>query len=195
MKRKIVKGVAVAFCVILLLLLLFWLPIGAYLSIVLEDVFVKWDIDNPYVNDQYAGWEEFHIDGVGTMMLPEEWTVKEENGIRSVFDASGNLWATGTVYGTEEACFDSYQEFVATFSSIGSGTTVLDPYPQFAAMKGADIDIFTISDIEGKKESYYVIQLRNIAGGSFALFLFANLNDSPIDFEIAEAIAYSFAYK
>ena len=38
--------------------MLILLPIIGFLAIGLEDVFTKWEIQNPHVNKRYKGWKE-----------------------------------------------------------------------------------------------------------------------------------------
>lgn len=183
-------------CLVILLvalLILFCTPLGAYVAIGYEDVFTKWEINNPYVDRNLSGWQKIQIDGLSSFSIPKGWAMDFSNGVYSIIEPSGNVWAIGTIFGTDTDFFDNYSDFFATHISTESFEISTDLCSEFIAMKGADIDKITICAPSGST-SYYCIQLDEASGPSLLLVLFSDISRNADHFNIAEAIMYSFAY-
>ena len=66
-----------------------------------EHLLVKWDIDNPYVDRRFSGWEEVNIDNIGTFSIPENWTVTKDDTVYTILDETGEVWAYGGIFGSD----------------------------------------------------------------------------------------------
>ena len=183
---------AVAVAAVSVLLVLFT-PLGGFFAIGFEGTFTKWEIDNPYVNSNFSGCEEVHISTDISFHIPKDWTVECEDGIYSVTDSRGNVWAIGTLFGTDADYFDDYSSFLMESICSKQFDLSIDICPKYIAMKGADIDEITIDYFESS-ESYYIINLDTASTPSFLLVLFADISQDTDAFDVAEAIMYSFAY-
>ena len=183
----------IAGCLIFVLAF-FFTPLGAFIVIGLEDTFTKWEINNPHINNNLSEWEEVYISTDISFRIPPNWSATCENGIYSVTDATGTVWAIGTLFGTDADYFDDYSDFLMASICSEQFDLSIDICTEYVAMKGADIDKITIDHFEGS-ESYYIINLDTASAPSFLLVLFADISQSADAFDVTEAIMYSFAYK
>ena len=101
-KKVIVIGI-VLFCI--MLLILFAVPATAILG---ESLFVRWDIDNPYVNHNFDEWNCAYVEGFHAFLIPKEWALQKNDNVYWITNDLGEVWAFGTAFGTEEDCFDNY---------------------------------------------------------------------------------------
>lgn len=186
------------FVVVLLVVLIFF---GAICSILFEHVFTKWDINNPHVNREFIGWQEISLledsKEHGTFCIPADWALLSKDGIYTILDSTGAVWAIGTLfYGNDKDYFDSEEAFVETFAKIFPDELFYHPYPDFVAMKGGNLSRVLIRYGENN-EIYDCIELLNpsvTVRHRIVFYIFPNLTESPDDFDVAEAIIYSFAY-
>lgn len=161
----------------------------------LEDKYTKWYIQNPYVNSHFTGWREIVLYDTNTVMIPNEWSFADENcdGIFSITDGEGKLWATGTLFGTEGDVFEDYSEFVASLTAIQPESVTIESYNGFVAMNASMIKVLTAQYSDGVN-TYYCLELHR-PGTNFLFILYSDISQSPSDYDIAEAIIYSFAYE
>ena len=52
-------------------------------------------MDNPIVDKKYAGWHTVSVSGLGTFMLPQEWSVEWNENTVSILDADQELVLCG----------------------------------------------------------------------------------------------------
>ena len=179
--------------IIFVILLIVGAPIAALLSIAYEDVFVKWEIDNPYVDANYSGWKTVSVDGVGRLTIPESWEMYEENGICYIMNESKEIWAIGATYGTGDDRFVDETELVSYALS-----SLTDQMPVFSdqwicEMRGSYIAPIYFEDGDDIR-SFAFLELWGDGISSFSLVIFADMEENHSQFDISEAILYSFVY-
>ena len=190
------KKIIIAFVIIVVLFIcavLFRTLVLPTISIVFEDLFVKNEIDNPFVNDDFSDWTKTSIPGINDFYIPNEWKMTEDNNVYSIVNESGQIWAYGTFIGNEELFF-SRKDFIAHISSKEIEKIVWEYIPQYANMDGSYVHLLTA--IEGNsKTTYSCIQLSVSMGVDFAWILNGNVEEDEYLYDIAEALVYSFEYK
>lgn len=159
-----------------------------------EDVIVKWEIDNTYVDSNFKNWIRIEIYDNISFCIPNEWGIHKTSGIYSITDENGQLWASGALFRTEDDWFNSVRDFVSISTSLPISSMEIDPYSSIHAMKGADIDKLCIY-ADSTYIEFFLVQLTDASGAEFLLLLECNIESSNHDFDIAEAIMYSFAWK
>lgn len=164
-----------------------------YISIGCEHIFVKWEIDNPYVDKNFSGWEEVHIDGISSFSIPAGWTMEYSDGVYSIIDSSGEFWAIGALFGGDNEYFDRYSDFFAACIYPEPFELTTDWWGECVSMRASNIDKITVTGTAGS-QSHYCIQLMEASAPTLALFLFSDISQNEDDFDIAEAIMYSFAW-
>lgn len=167
---------------------------SAMAAIGLEYLFVKWDIDNPHVDNHFSEWEPVSIEGCSDFLIPNEWSVIENGEIYSILDSSNQVWAYGTFFGTEHDRFQSYKDFVEKISSTQPIKTELEPFPPCPMMDGSGIVRLTVH-YESTSTVYYCIQLFIDVPSEFVLFVPSDLDADMDQYDIAEALVYSYAFQ
>ena len=106
----------------------------------------------------------------------------------------GEVWAFGTAFGTEEDCFDNYEDLIATVQNVKTVEIEIDPFNRFTMMDGSDIDLIHVQ--EGTSTStYFCIQLLEDAQKEIVWMVRPDITLDETQYDIAEAIIYSFAFE
>lgn len=178
--------------------ILFWILAGLFvmfLAFGLEEISTKWDIQNPYVNSHFTDWKEISLYEFNTVKIPNDWSLADDDGdgIFSITDGEGNLWATGAMFGTEQDVFEDYSAFVASMTQKRPEDVTIELYDGFVLMHASSIRVLT-AQYPDEVNTYYFIELYS-SGKWFVFFLLSDVSQSPSDYDIAEAIIYSFVYE
>lgn len=192
MRKKVIKGVNVFLLVIIVVMCLFGEYIVLFLIFGLEHVYTKWDINNPYVNQRYKGWREICLAGEDKVKIPSEWHMVDDNGVLLLTDHCGELWGVGTAFGTETDVFESYATFASEYTPIQTQDVSIQPLEGFDAINGSEAYILS-SDTSECSTVYYCLELHR-PNVDYFFIVFADLSKSSDEYNIAEAIVYSFAY-
>lgn len=166
----------------------------AFLSIAtgigMEYLSVKWDIDNPHVDNHFREWNKVSIEELGDFSIPEKWILRQESeNTYRIYDASGQVWASGAFYTK-----DNYVERLEQLLSMPITEISLDDFIPIYMMNGSDTCQITVHSDETTK-SYQEIRFFLTAETGFIWVL---ANDISIDIQqrdIAEAIQYSYAFQ
>lgn len=189
MKKKIV-----IICIILVCIFLFTCVLVPAIAILGEALFVRWDIDNPYVNNNYYGWNYAYVEGFSTFLIPKEWSLEKDEDIYWIIDESGKVWAFGAPYGTEADAFSDYAALIEKACSVHVSDMTIDSYPRFYMMDGSDVDRLLVRQDSLTKE-YYCIQMLETAQEEIVWILFHDISVNEDQYDIMEAIVYSFAFE
>lgn len=188
--KKYVPVLIIVAVILQLLALVLSLP---FLAIGCEGTFTKLRIHNSYVNKHYRNWECVSIQGFDGFRIPEHWSVAEDDGLYTIYDAAGTPWAYGAAFGTERDCFVDYKELISKAYSLDISKLEIDPFTQFAMMDGSDIDLVIVQEPNNIK-NIYCIQMLESAQTTFVWFLTTDISADPEQYDIAEAIVYSYAF-
>ena len=142
----------------------------------------------------YQHWQPIVLEGVVSFGIPEDWSVHENDGVYAITDSTGNPWAYGTFFGTDCDRFDNYKDFIAEISSTRPETVTYESFTQFIMMDGSTINKLN-SQHENIIETYYNIHLFISTQSEFILLVSVDLANDVNQFDIAEALVYSYAFK
>lgn len=162
-------------------------------AIGLEDVFRKWKINNPYVNDRFRSCQQISLVTGRTMCIPEEWSFEENDGIYKIYDQNNELWAIGTVFGTENDRFADSTEFISESFSLEDIHFTLEGYTAIPFMEGAHIYQMHVQGSNGEAPHFY-IALSHSSEPRIVFILKDDISQNAQSFDVAEAIMYSFAW-
>lgn len=168
-------------------------PLSKIAAIGFEYLSIKIKINNPYVDSDYENWQAIVLDEGVSFMIPEEWSVCDDDGIYTFLDSSGEPWAYGTYFRTEEAKYTSYKEFLEEITKTQPDEIEFTGFSQFIMMDGSDI-LKMNAHYGNASETYFCIQLLGDHMSTFSLLLSENLAEDAEQFDIAEALVYSHAF-
>ncbi len=162
-------------------------------------------LDNPIVNERYAGWKEISLDDIVQVKIPEEWSVEFGSRIR-LLDEFGDEVAIG-IRGTDQfgdplgvLCKEYRQK-----TSIVESTATRDFRTSYTSLfwnNGYSAKLKTTFDDGSESEDIFA-ELKNerYKDGKrteFYYFIFYFPTDNDVErakyFDIAEAIAWSMTY-
>ena len=178
------------FCIILLSFVFLSVSL---LAIGMENILIKQNIDNPYINNRYPGWQHISIEDFSGFRIPSGWSVRSEDGVYVIIDASGSIWAYVAPFGSEEDRFSSYEAFIEEVFSLEITALSVDPFLPFIMMEGSDIDAVTVQT-SSSKETLFCIQLMQNLERELIWLLMADISSEENQYNIAEAIVYSYAF-
>ena len=185
-KLAIISGVLILIFVLMYL----FMPVIAVLG---ESLLVQLDIQNPHVGNHFLGWSQVQVDDVRPFLIPKGWTLEEDSGVYKIVDESGEVWAYGAVLGSDETHFHNYKELVAMVYSDPFVEIELQSFERFVMMNGSDVDLLRVrgnlSDIE-----LFCIQLFENAQEELVWILMPDLSLDEEQYDIAEALVYSYAF-
>ena len=157
-----------------------------------ESLFVRFEINNPYVNNGFRGWTQVQVDNFESFLIPDRWFLEEEYGIYKITDDSGKVWAFGAVVGTDDSQFKNYKDLITKIYDVSSVELKLVPYTQ-VLMEGSNIYLLQIhGDIPD--DEFYCIQLFESPQKELVWILMPDLSLDETQYNIAEAMVFSFAF-
>lgn len=177
----------VALCVVVALVC--FTPLGLVVAVGSGGLVAKWELDNPYVNARFRDWKPVAIHGEVSVRIPEDWTFQEEDGTYTILDADGTVWAYGFCSerdGARDALVESLYGFTPDAYTS-------EAYPCSGYMELGEMEKVWISG-ENACASYDALILRNGLQDSVYLIPTARLEENPEQYDIAEAILYSYAW-
>lgn len=181
--RKILTLVVV--CLLLYIVLSCMSPLILFQ---MENDYVRDILDNPYVNSGYLQWKNINLDGIGELMVPNDWTIVKSAEIYQIFDINGTMVAIG---GVSNVIDD------ADLFKVLTGYDILDSsydgVPGFISIQSSELYEVHVKG-EGLSESFYCISLCMDVKNRFMLY-FPEKRIESIDsfFDVAEAVIYSYA--
>ena len=163
----------------------FSIPVMAILG---EPLLIRWEIDNPYVNKNFSEWNFAKVEGFDSFPIPPNWSVEENDNIYMLTDDSGEVWA----YGSSE--IRNYKDLLEKFYNISSVEIEIDSFNQFLSMEGSDIDLLRVCDGISERR-FFSMQLFENPEKQIIWILVPDIMQDDNQYDIAEAIVYSFAFK
>ena len=188
MRKKYIWVSIVLICVILLVCI----SIPA-ISILGECWLVRWDIRNPYVNGGFRGWSHVDIENLGVFLIPKGWSLEKDSDIYWICDDTGDAWAFGAIMGSKESCFDNYKDLIVAACNIPCHKIEIDPFSRFSMMNGSDIDLLQVQG-EMLDNQFFCIQMLIDGQREIAWIVIPDLLSNEDQYDIAEAIVYSYAF-
>ena len=184
------KTICVLLVLCIMLLVYISLPAVAILG---EYLLVKCDINNPYVNSGFRGWNRVQIEDSGSFLIPNGWSLEENSGIYQIIDDSDETWAFGAIMGSDESYFADYKELITATYNISCQEMEIDPFSRFSMMNGSDIDLLLLSG-DMPVNQLFCIQMLVDEKKEITWIVTTDLALDESQYEIAEALVYSFAF-
>lgn len=196
MKKRIARNILIGIfgCFCILCILFFFSPVGPLTVIGFEKMLVKRNIDNPYVNGNFSEWQTISLEEIKDFRIPKGWKISEDDGLYLLVDELGQTWAYGTLYGSDEDRYVNYKEFIGDLIKQQPTEIVFEAIPQFIMMDGSDIDKIEAVFDEKVSESFFCIQFFVDSQTEFVWIIFMDLSSDANQYDIAEAIVYSYAF-
>ena len=186
------KKVIITSIVLICIMLLIYLCIPA-VAIWGESMLVRFEIQNSYVNGGFRGWNRVRIEDVGAFLIPKGWSLEVDDDIYWIIDDSGEAWAFGAIFGTDGAPFANYKDLITAVQGIPCSKIEIDPFSGFLMMNGSDIDVLRLHG-DTSDSSAFCIQMFVDTQKELVWMLLPDLSIDKSEFDIAEAIVYSFAF-
>lgn len=197
MKRKwrllIILGAILLTLVVLALVVIY--VVSPLVLLENEDIYLKDKLNNPYINDSFAGWETYDTVVPGrAFKLPEGWDLTSEGTGYILKDHEGKLLAYGGIVSDEGTGFTSSRAMYQTYVSFEIEETDITYDTEYISIGGSSFFKATHLGKEAE-ESHYVLYLEDRADTSFYLLFPQDCGiDLPELKEIAQAITYSYSF-
>lgn len=192
-KSLMIAAKCVVALLLLSVLLLVFTPLGASLSVLFENVLVKWDIDNPHVDARFRDWKTVDVENFTRLKIPEQWQLTGEDGVIRIVSGQ-DIWAQGCVLDGQR--FDTRADFVSWMTGCETASLTYEPLPGLTYMEGSEIGKFRMESDTPQTFYYQLFEDRVSSEEVPDLFLVLNENlaNSEEQYDIAEAMVYAFAY-
>ena len=164
-----------------------------FLAIGYENLLVKWDAHNPHIDSGYLGWKSVTVSNIGNLMIPESWSLHESNGFCYICEENGELWAVGTSFGHKNSKFKTYKTFAEMAYEDSFTDATVGPFAPFLLMDGSTA-VQMVARGSGGDKIYYCIKLFISTEEEYVFLLEKNLSTEAKQFDIAEALVYSYAF-
>lgn len=197
-KKVFVAAMLLLLIIIVLVIIVYFLPM-AYLMFH-SDQILKKQLDNGYVNGEFAGWNQVEVRDIGRFWLPMNWNLLQENDCVTILDDKDEQIAVGFVYLSDNGVWSNmtYQSLsisMAEHAGFVPSSVEHSPVTEYLSFDGCELNHVVFRD-ENNEAAYYCLKLRNAQHHELHL-LFpdrGNLNESDV-LSLTQAIAYSFVYR
>lgn len=190
--KKITKTIIGIIISIVLLLGVLTLLVP-FIMLANEKEFLKDDLDNTFINENFLNWKSAAIADWDDFMIPNEWNISNDTDILKITDNEGNIIAFGTFIGLPDSKFTNYEEFITVVENVDVSGIIYDYVPGFAAIDYSYFGKMIIPNTEDK--TYYYISLK--ADHTTELIMVFPPN-SAVDHDklpdIAQAIVFSYCF-
>lgn len=159
-----------------------------------EDVFLKQQLKNPYIDSDFEGWNWIEVENFGDCLFPSQWRVKEEYSILYITDMDGNQIAAGTVLDAPDSSYQSREAFLSKILCF-EVTSVEEEYN--TAFVGIDMShLGTATTIGESENTYLFFRLKKYESPElFFVFLNDRCKCTEDILDIAQAMAYAYRFK
>ncbi len=168
--------------VVAMVAFLIFVAVSPLILFSLEEELLQEELNNPYINSAFEGWQETELPHLGRVMLPGAWSVTVEGDHFRIADADGTELGAGV----------SYRYAGDPYSSMGEALGIpeekfnLTPEIGFVSINGSEYGLLTA---EGTYEDArpYLILCKGTENSTILVF------SAPRDdmLEIAQAISFS----
>lgn len=163
MKARVIKKTVfvLVLCIVIFLILFLFRPFRALIIFATEPSRVKWDIDNPYIDSYYWGWNRVSSPDYDHIYIPDEWSVQDEDGIYYIFDEKDEVWAYGTLLYADTSRFEDSDDFMEYIFSAQEVEILSDEYIGTYTMNCSNLRKWFIKG-ENVSETVYYISLMEV---------------------------------
>ena len=169
---------------------------SVFVLFALSDQVVKKQLDNPYINADFAGWKDVEIVEVGSLMIPSDWDWAYDSDTKSLIltNSDAQQLAFGFVCKSEDGLESVYTSMEAHIGFTPQGA---DYYgiSGFVSLEGCyfdkirlyndtdSCDILSLSLVNRSQHYALLILFPSVDGDEFVALL-----------SIAQAIVYSYVF-
>ena len=188
---KILMIVAFTLVILGLLYVLFYFVIAPFFVIAFEGNMIKNDLDNPYIDSDFDGWNEVNISDTFDFKIPGNWTIdySATDNIQ-IRDNGDHLIAYGTmISGESDIQYPTESEAFQQITGLAYSDFEYVYIPDFLYIHGSNMGILK-SKAEESSE-YYFLRLSENDNGM--LFIISEEYTEQMDalIPIFQAVAYS----
>lgn len=188
---KILRIVTCTLLILGLLYVLFYCAVVPILAVVFEGNMIKNDLNNPYIDSDFDGWNDINISDTFDFKIPGKWTIdySATDNIQ-LRDENSRLIAYGTMISQESNM--QYPTESAAFQQI-TGLAYSDfeyvHIPEFLYICGSNMGILKSKAEESS--DYYFVRLEENDNGIF--FIISEECIAQVDalIPVFQAVAYS----
>ena len=166
----------------------------------LEDKLMKNELDNTYINDNYAGWQTVSIDKIGTFKLPEHWVLCQEDDQYTLKNKNGDVFAYGAVVGDPTSKYEGVKSYASSVIGEPIERISFQYNNSFSGIGGSQFFSLVVAE-DPTQNLLRCIQLENhslrpLEEGTtdFVLIIDDGAESYEDLIEIAEAVVYSYVY-
>ena len=201
-KIFLISGVSVTLLIVVIAVsipVLAW--VSAFSALAMEDTLTKNELDNAYINADYADWQTVSIEKIGTFKIPEQWVLCEESDHYYIRNKNGDIIAYGAVVGDPTSKYEGIDSFVGSVAGISIAEI---DYQYDTSFSGIDCSgFFSIVVTENSTQHLFrCIRLENhslrpLEEGTtdFVLIIKDEAEDYAYLVEVAQAVIYSYVYE
>lgn len=172
-----------------------------FLVLSLEDKLMKNELDNTYINDDYAGWQTISIEKIGTFKIPEHWVFCEESEHYCIRNKNGDIIAYGAVVGDPTSKYEGIKSFVGSIVGISTAEIDYQYGTSFSGINGSGFFSIVVTE-ESIEHMFRCIRLENdslrpLEEGTtdFVLIIMDEAENYDDLVELAQAVIYSYVYQ
>ena len=162
-------------------------------AIIFEPELVKANMDNPYVDENYPGWKNIQIEDSVHFSIPESWEIYKENGVCTIVDSSGSIWAYGATVGKNDCTFAGYTSYYRTILSVDPTDIEFEPFIGSRNMDGSYFTEVLVYHNDGVESVHCAILFLDM-DSDYVLLLQDDLGENEQALDLAEALMYSYAF-
>lgn len=162
-------------------------------AIGLEPYLVQSHIENPYVDEGFSGWKEVYFEERVQFKIPNDWNVQSENGVFTIVDSSGSIWAYGATVGKTNCTFKHDSQFLQQVRSVQPTKIEYEPFLGSCDMEESYFIQAIVQHEQGVENIYCPIFFIN-TDSDFLLLISEDLAENSSAFDIAEAMMFSYAF-
>ena len=158
-----------------------------------ENLLVKWEIQNPYVDEGFSDWNAILLSDCGVMMIPSEWTCREQEDIFYLYDETGDLWAAGAAIGGAGDRFGSMKQLLESLEDTRILEIETEAIVPFSMMDGSSAVRIVVRG-SGVEITRDCMRLFISTEREFLWILINDIAGDDGQYDLTEAMVYSYAF-
>ena len=186
MKKKFSKFLIFA-AILASLLLLTILVVAPIYAICNEEQVLKASLNNIYIETDFVGWSENYLDGIGKIMLPNDWVLVQDGFTYVINDLDGQQIAKGITILLDDNTKDR-DIFLASVFGIYPESAEFKSDSNYVSIHSSRYGLCEVSNSSSKR-AMVSFDIRNKE--YWSLMLFPQKSQTSELLDIVQAISFS----